>query len=225
MQVLDELLKFKVLVLFGMFGCGKTELSINIALNLAKQHKTALADIDTISPYYRSRDEKKYLEEKGIKVITPPPKLMHADLPIIVPQVGGFIQNPEYKVVLDVGGNEDGATVLGSLNNFISQQEYAGLFVVNERRPFSSDVKDIIRNIEVLSGLSRTKIHYIVNNTNLSYSTDERIIEEGEILADELYKETDIPVLCTVVPEFLNEYRTKYPKFVLKKHLKNVWEI
>jgi hypothetical protein len=103
-----------------MFGSGKTELAINAALKVKEKYeKVSLADIDTISPYFRSRDVKEQLQEKGIEVITPSEGLMRADLPIIVPQVGGYIQNQAFKNILDAGGNDDGATVLGSLNNFI----------------------------------------------------------------------------------------------------------
>ncbi len=227
MSIFDELGKHKVIIIFGMFGCGKTELAINMALELSKKHKVALADIDTISPYYRSRDEKSRIESQGVTVITPPERLMHADLPMIVPQVGGFIQNNEYKVILDVGGNEDGATVLGSLNNFINPQDYLGLFVINERRPFSATVEEVSKNIQALSVLGRIKIHYIVNNTNLSSETTPDIIRNGELLAEELALNTGIPILCTVVPDSMtgnDEITTVFSKLILKRHLKNIWE-
>jgi len=226
--LIDVLKKHKVFVLYGMFGCGKTELAINMALELSKKDNVALADIDTISPYFRSRDEKTNLEKQGITVITPPPHLMYADLPIIVPQVGGYIQNPKYKVVIDVGGNEDGATVLSSINNFLKDQNYVGIFVVNKYRPFSDNADVVVKNIEMLSKISRTKIDYMINNTNMSSETTFEMIKKGEEMVDEVRRKTGVKVLCSIVPDFLeeglNNENFNYPLFTLKRFLKPIWE-
>jgi hypothetical protein len=209
----------KVIIYFGMFGTGKTEMAINTALMMKEKYeKVSLADIDTISPYFRSRDEKKYLEEKGIEVLVPSGAMMFADLPILVPQVGGYIQNPAYRNVIDVGGNDGGATVLGSLNRFISGSNYSGLLVINKNRPFSEDVKRIEHQIEQLTLKSRTRIDYLINNTNLSYETTEQIIVDGEQYIREISEKVKIPVLCTVVPEFVS-VKTQYEQFRIKRFM------
>ena len=221
-RFLKKLKNCKVIIFLGMFGTGKTELAINTALSLRDSDmKTALADIDTISPYFRSRDEKDYLESEGVKVITPPGRLMHADIPMIVPQVGGYIQNRDYRIVLDVGGNDDGATVLGSLNHFISAQDYCSVFVLNRNRPFSDDNQKIAEQIERLSAKARIRIDYLANNTNLGAETDRDTIEKGEAFAEAVSKTTQIPVLFTsMAGDQMDDDETRFERYTIKRFLK-----
>lgn len=210
----------KLIIFFGMFGSGKTELAINAALKVKEKYKkVSLADIDTISPYFRSRDVKEQLQEKGIEVITPSERLMRADLPIIVPQVGGYIQNQAFKNILDAGGNDDGATVLGSLNNFIRNVSYAGLLVINKHRPFADDPEKIKKQIKSLTAKGRIRADYLVNNTNLADETDAQVVKNGEDYITELSEKTGIPVLCTVVEKGI-EVETQYEKFIIKRFMK-----
>ncbi len=209
----------KAIIFFGMFGTGKTEMAINTALRMREIHeKVSLADIDTISPYFRSRDEKRFLESQGIDVLVPSNAMMYADLPIIVPQVGGYIQNPSYRNVIDVGGNDDGATVLGSLNRFFETTDYAGLLVINKNRPFADKPEKIQHQIEQLTLKSRIRVDYLVNNSNLSYETSEKTILDGEEYIKEISEIVNIPVLCTVVPDFV-EVNTYYEQFRIKRFM------
>ncbi len=221
MNLLDRIIEEnKLIIFFGMFGTGKTELAINTALKVRRHYEqVSLADIDTISPYFRSRDVKEELTKEGLDVITPSERLMRADLPIIVPQVGGYIQNPVYKNILDVGGNDDGATVLGSLNNFIRNVSYVGLLVINRHRPFADDPEKIKRQIKALTSKGRIRADYLVNNTNLGDETDSQVIMDGEDYITELSEKTGIPVLCTVVENGM-EIETQYEKFMIKRFMK-----
>jgi hypothetical protein len=219
--------KHKVNVFIGMFGSGKTEISINTALKLKKEFQNvAIGDIDTISPYFRTRDKIDYLNEQGIKVITPPRQYIHADVPIIPPAAGGYIQNPDFKMVLDVGGNDDGAMVLGSLNNFLKDSDSAVYFVVNTFRPFTDEKNKIIGHIERLSAKARLNVDYLVSNSNIMQDTKSEHILQGENLLEEVSKEINIPIAFTVVEKGKeNEVKTKYKKFPIKRFMKKTWDL
>jgi hypothetical protein len=189
----DTLDQYRVFLFFGMFGSGKTELSINWALFLRKRfNQVALADIDTISPYFRSRDYKDEMETQGVRVIAPANPFIRADLPIIVPAVGGYIQNPAFRLVIDVGGNDDGATVLGSLHSFIEQAAYCSFFVINIQRPFSRTPSEIRQNVEHLSQKARIRVDYLINNTHLIGDTTSRLILDGERVVKEVCSEMGV---------------------------------
>lgn len=215
----------KVHAFIGMFGSGKTEISLNIAIHLKQKYdKVAIADIDTISPYFRTRDELENLNRLNIEVITPPHRYMVGDLPIISARVGGFVTNPLYKTVLDVGGNDDGAVVFSSLNNFVKKVDTAVYFVINTKRPFTDSKKKILQNIYRLSNKARMNIDYLVCNSNLLDETDQKLITNGEKIVEEVSKESEIPIAFTVISDKINNnIITKYPKFEIKRFMKNIF--
>ncbi len=206
----------------GMFGSGKTELAINYAVMLARrEEKVALADLDFVSPYFRSRDKKGFLEELGIKVLVPPGKYIWADTPMIPPEVFGFLTNKEFRTVLDVGGEEDGVVVLGYLRAFL--KDTTTFFVVNTRRPFTDSVEGIVNFYRKLETRAKVKFDYLVVNTNLAHETTEEIIKEGEEIVESAAKELGVPVAFTVVPSFLADCDCKYEKFIIDRYLELPW--
>ncbi|MDN5342334.1 MAG: hypothetical protein PWP28_1209 [Oceanotoga sp.] len=218
--------KYKNNIFIGMFGSGKTEIAINTSLKLREKFENvAIADIDTISPYFRTRDVISELKEKNIKVVTPPEKYMHADVPIIPPSVGGYITNPDYRLVIDVGGNDDGAVVLGSLNNFVKKADFALYFVINTNRPFTDTEEKIIKNIQNLSAKARLSVDYLVCNSNIMEETTQEIITNGENILKNVSEKLGIPVAFTVVEESIEKnIKTNYEKFILKRYMLKAWD-
>ncbi len=53
------------------------------------------------------------LNEHGINAIIPQKELQQVDFPVITPQVRGALSEPKGKVIVDLGGNPDGAIPLG----------------------------------------------------------------------------------------------------------------
>ncbi|ABR29983.1 cobalamin biosynthesis protein CobQ [Thermosipho melanesiensis] len=209
----------KNFVFIGLFGSGKTEVAINYALKLREEYeKVAIADVDIISPYFRTRDVIEELEVKGVKVITPPGALKHADLPIVTGAVAGYLGNPEYKTVLDVGGEENGVVVVGYLRPHLKNTEIC--MVVNTKRPFTSNVDGIVKTYEQLSKVAKIKIDYLVNNTNLSKETTKDVILQGEKILEEASKILNVPVKYTVIPNFLDDFETRFPKFRIERFMK-----
>ncbi|OLS33464.1 hypothetical protein [Bacillus sp. MRMR6] len=57
-------------ILSGHFGCGKTEIAINLALKEKQNHdKVAINDLDIINPYFRSRDAAALFHDDIIRCI------------------------------------------------------------------------------------------------------------------------------------------------------------
>ena len=53
-------------VIVGHFGSGKTEISLNIAFNAAKEaKKVTLVDLDIVNPYFRTAERFRELEAAG----------------------------------------------------------------------------------------------------------------------------------------------------------------
>ncbi len=61
----------KSVYITGHYGSGKTEFAVNYVTALREQTegKVAIADLDIVNVYFRSREKKAELEEKGVMVI------------------------------------------------------------------------------------------------------------------------------------------------------------
>ena len=95
-----------VTVFYGLYGSGKTEISINYALSLLRQGKDViLVDLDAVTPYFRVRDVRDQLVREGLIVVAPKESVRHADLPVLPEGVRSALQSGESAVVVDVGGD------------------------------------------------------------------------------------------------------------------------
>lgn len=216
----------KILIFMGMFGSGKTEIALNVSRLLTKKgERVALADIDTVSPYYRSRDMRDSFEQLGIKIIAPKGKLANADLPIIPPEIFGYVENPEFRVVLDVGGNDDGAVVLSSLSSRLPYGNCETFYVLNHFRPFNDTVENAASHFFRLQEKSRMKINYLVNNTNIGLETTSETIDKGEEFVKQLSERVSVPVAFTVIMNGLNREPRLFEQLEIKKYMLNPWEV
>jgi len=185
----------RIKIFVGGFGSGKTEIAINYSINCRKSHaKVAIVDLDIVNPYFRTREAKNTLSLKGIKVISPEGKMAYADLPLISPEIKGLIQNSNYHLILDVGGDDVGTVVLGNFNYFIKDLDYEMLLVVNSYRPFTQSVPQIKQMVQEIENTSRLKINGIVSNPNLSSQTDEETIKKGHILIKQASQKLNLPI-------------------------------
>lgn len=194
----------RIRVFTGHFGSGKTEISINYALKLSKEgKKVAIADLDIVNPYFCTRDETKMLEECGIRVIATSKDLANAELGVIPSETVSVFNDKSYDVVLDVGGDDQGAVALGQYNRYFKEEDYDMYFVINTTRPFTNNIEGIIEYIKDIEAASRLKVKYLINNTNLSYETDINHIIKGQEIIKEVSKITNIPIRYVTVMEDL----------------------
>jgi hypothetical protein len=196
----------RIRIFTGHFGSGKTEISINYALNLAKQgKKVAIADIDIVNPYFCTRDLKKYLEENGVRVISADPNLSNAELAVVPAEVLAVFNDKSYEVVMDIGGDEHGAIVLGQYNNYFKQEDYDMYFVINNNRPFTTNNKDTQEFMTAIEKVSRLKVTHLISNTNMSYETTSEDILRGDKEVTKLSEELNIPYRYTVCRKDLQQ--------------------
>ncbi|HZK10959.1 MAG TPA: cobalamin biosynthesis protein CobQ [Atribacterota bacterium] len=219
----------RIKIFVGSFGSGKTEIAINYSIYCRKSYaKVAIVDLDIVNPYFRTREVKDTLNFKDIKVIAPEGEMAYADLPLISPEIKGLIQNPDYCLILDVGGDDAGAVILGNFRYFIKDLDYEMLLVVNPCRPFTQSVPQIKQMAREIENTSRLKINGIVSNPNLSSQTDEKIIKHGDIIIRQAAQEMRLPIKFLCIDErFSQKLKTenfKEPIFNIKRFMKLPWE-
>lgn len=220
----------RLTVIVGHSGSGKTELSVNLALWLAQAgQKTALADLDVVNPYFRSRERADLLEENGIRLITSSQACMDADLPSMPVELNTLLDDQSLTGILDIGGDAVGARVLARYKPKLQNNTYGVLFVVNANRPLTSSPEKALhymRQIEQTIGLSVTGI---INNTHMCRETNTEDILEGKRLAEALSEQTHVPVIGHVVSEQIADEFVKMgqkldSEIPIQVYMKKPWE-
>ena len=195
----------------GRFGSGKTEVAINYALALAKPARdrqlgkagasVILIDLDIVTPYFRSREMSagRAMEERGVQVVAPNAIGQYLDIPAITPEILGALQQTERPVVVDVGGDPQGARALGQFSGAIRDatsegHPYTMHFVVNPYRPFIDTLEGLAHSITEVEATSRLKVSSLVSNPNLIGETTTQTILDGHARIEAFAAELGLPI-------------------------------
>lgn len=190
----------RVIIIAGHYGSGKSEIAVQYARSMAQSgRRVLLADMDIVNPFFRSLDAKNVLEAEGIRVTAPMFANTNVDVPALVPEVTNALWDAQTVVVLDVGGDGDGARVLGRYHKDIQPEEVAMVFVFNASRPMTRTAATAAVQMEEIEFASRQRFTHILNNTHLLQDTDARILAEGECEAVRLSALRHCPLAGTVV--------------------------
>jgi len=184
-----------IVIIVGNYGSGKTEVSVNLAL-MAKQAGTdvRIADLDLVNPYFRTREARNTLAGFGIDVVLPPEQYLYADLPILAPAVAGMIRNPSALTLLDVGGDDVGATVLAALSDVLSSLDVRVIQIINPFRPFTDTPEGCGKIRREIEAASRLKVNGLIGNAHLLDETTPEEIYSGYEFARRVSAQSDLPL-------------------------------
>ena len=208
----------RVTLFSGHYGSGKTNIAVNYAMKLnALGLPTAIADLDTVNPYFRTKDSETVLSKAGIRVISLPFANTNVDLPSLSSEVYSLVQQYREYAVLDIGGDDDGAYALGRFTPFILEENnYDHFFVVNFFRPMTPDAESAAEYIADIEKACGIKFTGIVNNSNLGEETTAALIKSTFRKADRLSELSDLPVAMTAAREDIAEELNRADIFSLK---------
>lgn len=219
----------RINIFVGHFGSGKTEVAVNFALGLRARHeKTAIVDLDIVNPFFRTADVKEYLEDRDIWVITPRYANTNVDVPALPAEINTLFEKKEYRVVLDIGGDDLGARVLARYNEDILNDDCEVFAVINTKRPMTDTVQKIEDMICELEQSSRLKVTRLVNNTNMLQNTAAEDIVEGQAMIEIVSKKLEIPVgFISGFNDSLNRIRSKTAAelFFMDKQVEGIYNI
>lgn len=193
----------QVLIVCGHYGCGKTNLSLNLAIDAAEEgKKVTLIDLDLVNPYFRSSEYGELLQSHSVRLIRPVYANSTLDIPAISPAVGfALAPDEEGLVILDVGGDDVGATALGQFAHEIEKSQYEMYYVVNRYRPLSAEVSDTAELLAEIELASRLKATGVVNNSHLKQETDAAAVLEAVPYGEEAAQKLGLPLCFTTAPE------------------------
>ena len=219
-----------LIIIVGGYGSGKSEVSVNLARRLAASHPdpVALADLDIVNPYFRSREAAEKLAAFGVRSLVPPGTQVYADLPVVIPDIKREIEMRQGRLILDVGGDDVGARVLSSLTEAITPLSYEMLFVVNQRRPFTSDVDGSVKIMKEIEAASRLRFTGLIANTHLMTETTTEVVEAGLTMARQLSARTRLPIAFASVEKSvlaqMDHDKFNLPLLELDRALVKPWE-
>ena len=208
-MILFMIFDSKLIILVGLNGSGKTTIAVNAALFLGRQQsklrfgEVLLADLDIVNPYFRSKDAEKALLEANVTFISSDYAGSGLELPSL-PRALERIFSASGHIIMDIGGDEAGATVLGRYADKIqAEADKQCLLVFNPYRLLTqtvADTKELLHGIELVSRIPFSGILY---NPNLGVITTAEDVRRMLPLANELARETNLPLAATCVQRHL----------------------
>ena len=198
----------KRLTLFaGHYGSGKTNIAVNYALHLAEEGKrVCIADLDIVNPYFRTKDSEEEFEKADIELICSRYANTNLDIPALPENLYRITEDRDTKMILDIGGDDSGAIVLGRLASAILEEnDYEMLTVINTYRPLTPDVESTVEVLREIEAASRISFTGIVNNSNLGEETTPEDVLASVRYAEDVASRMGIPVVLTTVKQDLYE--------------------
>lgn len=218
----------RIRIMIGHYGSGKSEFAMNYVTKLRKEidGKVALSDLDVVNVYFRTREKKDLLKSMDILPIDSSIDAPTLDLPAISAEIARPINDKDYSYVIDVGGDNVGARVLGRFNHLIKEDDYDMFCIVNGNREQTQTANQVIDHIRAIEKASGLKVTGLVNNTHLIRSTTIEDILKGQDLVREVSKQCNIPIkyiacLENIVEDIPTELEGEV--FPIKLYMREDW--
>ena len=213
-------LERRVTVVCGHYGTGKTNLSINLALDCARKGEdVTLVDLDVVNPYFRSADYADVLTENGVRVVGPNFANTNLDTPSLPGAVRNVIAEGS-RVIVDVGGDDAGATALGVYSRTLADADPDVIYVVNRYRSMTTHAEEAVQILREIEATSHLRATCVANNSHLKQDTSEDTVLDSMGFAEEVASASGLPLRFTTAPRgldfsILNKIPNIYPIDVL----------
>lgn len=209
--------KKPIKIVCGHYGSGKTNVCVNLAMLYKKRFpdsKVALADVDTVNPYFRAADAADELRSMGIRPIIPEFANTNVDIPSLPPELYGLFSKDTGTVsFIDVGG-DDGAAALGMYSELIEECGYEMIYVISKYRPLISEPDAAADLMHIIEDASHLKCTAVVNNSSIGAETTKEDVLSSLCYAHEVCEKCGLPLLFTsYCEEFTGEIKLQGERF------------
>lgn len=213
----------KLTLITGHYGSGKTNFAVNLALFYAKMgKKCAVVDLDIINPYFRTADFGALFREHGITLHAPAYANSNVDLPTLSLDFSALLAGAE-SVIVDVGGDDEGAKALGQYAPVISACESRALLcVVNKYRYLTKEPAEALSLMKEIETAGRLKCSGIVNNSNLGAETTVETVRASLPYAAEVARAAGLPITATAARADCLPEEADAP-FPVEVYVKTLW--
>ena len=191
----------RLTLLCGHYGSGKTNVAVNLAIQLKKQYNNlVVADLDIVNPYFRTKDSLDDFKKHGIELICSEYANTNVDIPALPADMYRLTTDKTLTAVIDVGGDDRGAYALGRLVPEIKAEgNYEMLMVINGYRPLTPDAASTIEVMREIETACKLKFTGLVNNSNVGELTTAEYVLNSIDYAREVSNQSGLPIVMTTV--------------------------
>ncbi len=222
-----------ITVLMGHAGVGKTNVALGFALaEAAAGREVTLADLDVVNPYFRSSDYPELLDDAGVRLIAPVLARTTLDTPSLTGELDAVIElalaAPEHRrLILDVGGDDDGATTIGRWSAQLRKADARVLYVVSAFRALTQAPEEAAAMLPSIEEHAHLRADAILNTSNLGDETTIEHVERGRVFAREVARLCGLPLEATVIPDVVGEMpeasEEDEPMLLMPRHVRLPW--
>jgi len=223
---LPKSLNTKNYVFFGEAGCGKSEISVNLALKISELGRNVhFFDMDMTKPLFRSRDLEELFRENNINLHF---EKQFMDAPTMVGGINFYLKDQESATILDVGGDYIGARSAGAFAPRLNDDSTALYYIINPFRPWSDTIEHIdmvLSDILAVSHVDFSKLKFIAN-PNLGPNTCKEDFIRGYEFFQNLNNENLKIDFYTADEKYADEVKTEIKEEVLplRLYMKYPWD-
>lgn len=214
----------RVTMIAGHYGSGKTNIAVNMAFDLKKHYNNvAIADLDIVNPYFRTKDSQAELDEMGIRLICSDYANTNVDIPALPQDMYAVVDDKEIMAIVDIGGDDRGAYALGRYApGILAEGNFDMLFVINCYRPLTKNAEAVIEVMHEIETAGGIKFTGIINNSNLGAETTAEDVLGSISYADEVSRQTGLPLVMTcamdsICQELTGKLQNLFPLHLQKK--------
>ncbi len=205
-HAISEVFASPITILVGHAGTGKTNAALAISRALAAEgFEVTLADLDVVNPYFRSSDYPELLEDAGIRLIAPVLARTTLDTPSLTGELDVVIEqtadSPTRRLVIDVGGDDDGSTTIGRWSRRLAEAHAQVLYVVSAFRSLTTHPEEAAAMLPDIEWHAHLKADGVLNSSNLGDETTLGHIRRGRDFGLQTAALLDLPLVATVIPQ------------------------
>ena len=192
----------KITVITGHYGTGKTNISVNLAMQLAKSgKKVSVVDLDIVNPYFRTADFEKLFTENNIELVKSVYANSNLDIPAISFDLERIASEDGY-LIIDVGGDDAGALALGRYAEAFEAYRncFDMFYVINRYRFLTRSADEALELMYEIEAASRMKHTGIINNSNLGCETTVETVRASQEFAHSVSEKASLPIVMTACP-------------------------
>ena len=216
----------KINIITGHYGSGKTNVSVNLAIDLAKSgEKVTVVDLDIVNPYFRTADFGDLFEKNGVTLVSPMYANTNLDIPAISFDVERIAMEPGY-LIIDVGGDDQGATALGRYKEVFERlkDDIDMFYVINNYRYMTRFASEAVELLYEIEHTARFKHTGVINNSNLGYLTDKQTVLDSLKFANEVSQAVNLPLMFTTAPKNIACSELDDKVRYISIYVKPIWE-